>query len=164
MTVAELFKKLDYGPAPEAAAPALAWIKAHDGKFGNFIGNEWTDPAKGEFFDTVDPANGSVLARVAQSSGGDVEAAVRAAREAVTQWSGLSGHARARYLYAIARRVQKNSRLLAVLETLDNGKPIRETRDIDVPLAARHFYYHAGWAQLMESEFPDFMSVGVVGQ
>jgi aldehyde dehydrogenase (NAD+) len=93
-----------------------------------------------------------------------VDAAVAAAREAFDGWSALPGHVRARYLYALARQVQRHSRLFAVLESLDNGKPIRESRDIDIPLVARHFYYHAGWAQLMTSEFPGYRSVGVVGQ
>ncbi len=90
--------------------------------------------------------------------------AVAAAREAFASWSKLSGHARARHLYAIARNIQKHYRLLAVLESLDNGKPIRESRDIDIPLVARHFYYHAGWAELMERELADYQPVGVVGQ
>ncbi len=93
-----------------------------------------------------------------------MDAAVAAARAAFASWSKLSGHARARYLYAIARNIQKHYRLLAVLESLDNGKPIRESRDIDIPLVARHFYYHAGWAQLMERELADYQPVGVVGQ
>ena len=94
----------------------------------------------------------------------DVDAAVRAARAASSKWRALTPHVRARYLYALARLVQKHSRLLAVLETMDNGKPIRESRDIDIPLVARHFYYHAGWAQLLEQEFPDHEPCGVVGQ
>ncbi len=105
-----------------------------------------------------------MLARVAQADGTDVDAAVAAARHAQKRWGALSGHARARVLYAIARLIQKNSRLFAVIEALDNGKPIRETRDIDVPLVARHFYHHAGWAQLMASEMPDRAPVGVCGQ
>ncbi len=80
------------------------------------------------------------------------------------RWQALSGHERARYLYALARQVQKHSRRLAVLETMDNGKPIRESRDIDIPLVARHFYHHAGWAQLLETEFPNYTACGVVGQ
>src|SRR4029078_11091419 len=94
----------------------------------------------------------------------DVNKAVKAARAAFKGWSALPGYTRARHLYAIARLIQKHSRLFAVLETLDNGKPIRETRDIDVPLVARHFYHHAGWAQLLGSEFPGTAPVGVVGQ
>ena len=86
----------------------------------------------------------------------DMNAAVAAARKALPVWQALSGHERARYLYALARLVQKHARRLAVLETMDNGKPIRESRDIDIPLVARHFYHHAGWAQLLESEFPNY--------
>ena len=93
-----------------------------------------------------------------------MEAAVSAARKALPGWQALSGHERARYLYALARQVQKHSRRLAVLETMDNGKPIRESRDIDIPLVARHFYHHAGWAQLLETEFPNYTACGVVGQ
>ncbi len=93
-----------------------------------------------------------------------MDAAVKAARAALPKWQALTAHARARYLYALARQVQKHSRLLAVLETMDNGKPIRESRDIDIPLVARHFYHHAGWAQLLAQEFPDFTACGVVGQ
>ena len=89
---------------------------------------------------------------------------MKAARKASARWQALSGHQRARYLYALARQVQKHSRRLAVLETMDNGKPIRESRDIDIPLVARHFYHHAGWAQLLESEFPGYAACGVVGQ
>src|SRR6185436_14311043 len=94
----------------------------------------------------------------------DVDAAVAAARKAFPIWSALTPHARARHLYALARAVQKHSRLLAVLESMDNGKSIRETRDLDIPLVARHFYHHAGWAQLMESEFAGYGPIGVIGQ
>src|SRR6266853_1058550 len=104
------------------------------------------------------------LADVAQGSVADVDAAVKAAGAALHGWQKLSGHQRAKYLYALARQVQKHSRRLAVLETMDNGKPIRESRDIDIPLVARHFYYHAGWAQLLLQEFPDYTACGVVGQ
>jgi len=101
---------------------------------------------------------------VAQGSKADVAAAVAAANAAAPAWAALPGHARARYLYALAREVQRHSRLLAVLESLDNGKPIRETRDLDIPLVARHFYHHAGWAQLRDTEFPGYVPIGVVGQ
>ena len=99
---------------------------------------------------------GELLATVASASASDVDAAVAAARAALPGWQALTGHQRARYLYALARQVQKHSRRLAVLETLDNGKSIRESRDIDIPLVARHFYYHAGWAQLRDEEFPGY--------
>src|SRR5204863_410977 len=93
----------------------------------------------------------------------DVNAAVAAARAALPAWQSLTAHARARWLYALARGVQKHSRLFAVLESMDNGKSIRETRDIDIPLVARHFHHHAGWAQLLDAEFPRHRGVGVVG-
>src|SRR5262249_7979471 len=118
----------------------------------------------GEFFDSNDPSTGEKLASIAQGGAQDVNAAVAAARAALPGWQAIGCHARARYLYALARLVQKHSRRLAVLETLDNGKPIGESRDIDIPLVARHFYHHAGWAQLLESEFPGYEACGVVGQ
>jgi aldehyde dehydrogenase (NAD+) len=130
--------------------------------FGHFIGGAWTAP--GRLFEIMNPASGRVIARVSDGSPADVDAAVAAAREALPGWRAIGGHARARHLYALARAVQKHSRLLAVLETMDNGKSIRETRDIDVPLVARHFYHHAGWAQLLDSEFPGYEAIGVVGQ
>jgi len=163
-TVASIFETMEWGPAPEASGPALDWIRAKGGTFGLFIGGRWVAPAAGETFETINPATRAVLARVAQAGAADVDAAVRAAREALPAWSGLPGHARARYLYALAREVQKHARLLAVLESLDNGKSIRETRDLDIPLVARHFYHHAGWAQLRDTEFPGYGPIGVVGQ
>ncbi|HEX4627725.1 MAG TPA: aldehyde dehydrogenase family protein, partial [Gemmatimonadales bacterium] len=162
--VAEIFETMAYGPAPESDTPALEWIAKHRGQLGLFIGGRWTNGTGSERFDVVNPATASTIARVTQAAGTDVDAAVVAARKAFPAWSGLSGHARARYLYALARAVQKNARLLAVLESLDNGKSIRETRDLDIPLVARHFYHHAGWAQLLESEFAGYGPVGVVGQ
>ena len=104
------------------------------------------------------------MTQVAAANSADVDAAVAAARTAFERWGKTPGHVRARYMYAIARHIQKHSRLLAVLESLDNGKTIRETRDLDIPLVARHFYYHAGWAQLMATELPGYEPVGVVGQ
>ncbi|HYU10870.1 MAG TPA: aldehyde dehydrogenase family protein [Gemmatimonadales bacterium] len=164
-TVAKLFETMEYGPAPESDAPALEWIKQHDdGRFGHYIDGRWVAPSAGQYFETINPATKAVLARVAQGSKADVDAAVAAANAAAPAWADLPAHARARYLYALAREVQRQSRLLAVLESLDNGKPIRETRDLDIPLAARHFYHHAGWAQLRDSEFPGYVPVGVVGQ
>ena len=164
MKVAELTKTLVYGAAPEAAKPALDWIAGHNGKFQIFINNAWKNPSGKEWFDSINPATGKKLGSVAQATSADVNAAVKAARKAYPGWSATPGHIRARYLYAIARQIQKHSRLFAVLETMDNGKPIRETRDIDIPLVARHFYYHAGWAQLMDKELPDHQSIGVVAQ
>ncbi len=164
MSVAEIFETMEYGPAPEGTDTALDWIKGHKGKFGLFIDGQWAKAKSGETFDTASPSSGQVLAKIAQGNAQDVDAAVSAARAAQPGWAALGGHGRARHLYALARLVQKHSRLLAVLESLDNGKPIRETRDIDIPLVARHFYHHAGWAQLMDGEFAGYGPVGVVGQ
>jgi aldehyde dehydrogenase (NAD+) len=164
MSIAEKFVSMEYGPAPEDPKEAQLWLDRHGHKFNHFIAGEWRTPAAGEYFDTVDPSNGDKLASVAQGSSADIDAAVRAARAASPNWHALKPHLRARYLYNLARLVQKHSRLLSVLETMDNGKPIRESRDIDIPLVARHFYYHAGWAQLLDREFPEHESCGVVGQ
>ena len=164
MSIAEKFLTMEYGPAPEDPKEAQAWLDRHKRRFGHFINGAWRTPAGGEYFETLDPSNGEKLASVAQGSATDVDAAVEAARAAFPKWRVLTPHVRARYLYALARLVQKHSRLLAVLETMDNGKPIRESRDIDIPLVARHFYYHAGWAQLLEQEFPEYEPCGVVGQ
>src|SRR5580693_3209033 len=164
MSIAEKFLTMEYGPAPEDPKEAQAWLDRHGHRLQHFIGGGWQAPAAGKHFDTVDPSNGEKLASVAQGSPADIDAAVRAARTAFPKWRALTPHVRARYLYALARLVQKHSRLLAVLETMDNGKPIRESRDIDIPLVARHFYYHAGWAQLLKQEFPEYEPCGVVGQ
>jgi aldehyde dehydrogenase (NAD+) len=163
-TVAELFETMAYGPAPESDKPALEWLARHGGEFGLFIAGRWTKGKTDEGFDVINPATTARLAHVTQAGSADVAAAVAAARQAFPAWSALSGHARARHLYALARAVQKHTRLLAVLESLDNGKSIRETRDLDIPLVARHFYHHAGWAQLLEPEFAGYGPLGVVGQ
>jgi aldehyde dehydrogenase (NAD+) len=165
-TIPDLFTSaaLDFGPAPESDAPARVWLAKHEGVFKHYIGGRFTEPSSGERFESIDPSTGASLGRVAQGSAADIDSAVSAARAAYPAWAALTAHARARHLYALARTVQKHSRFLAVLETLDNGKTIRETRDIDVPLVARHFYHHAGWAQLRDAEFPGYTPVGVVGQ
>ena len=162
MSVADILETMDYGEAPESAAEALAWLVDQGDRFGHFIDGAFTKPGDG--FESRNPATGEVLATLTQASQSDVDAAVKAARRAQPGWEKLGGHGRARVLYAIARLLQKHSRLFAVLEVLDNGKPIREARDIDVPLAQRHFYYHAGMAQLMESELPEAQALGVCGQ
>ncbi|MGJ8627031.1 MAG: aldehyde dehydrogenase family protein [Sulfitobacter sp.] len=162
MNVSDIFETMDYGKAPESAADALAWLVDMGDRFGHFIDGAFTDPGDG--FDSKNPATREVLATLTQATQADVDTAVKAARKAQPKWEKLGGHGRARYLYALARLLQKHSRLFAVLEVLDNGKPIREARDIDVPLAQRHFYYHAGMAQLMESELPDAQALGVCGQ
>jgi aldehyde dehydrogenase (NAD+) len=164
MSIVEKFVTMDYGPAPEDPREALAWLERHHRRFAHFINGVWHSPVEAKYFDTTDPSTGEKLAEVARGSPVDIDAAVKAARHALPQWQSLTPHARARYLYALARQIQKHSRRLAVLETLDNGKPIRESRDIDIPLVARHFYHHAGWAQLLPREFPAHEACGVVGQ
>ncbi|WP_435259905.1 aldehyde dehydrogenase family protein [Thioclava sp. FR2] len=161
MTIKEIFDTMSYGPAPEGNAEALAWLAKHKNAFGHFINGQFTAPEAP--FDTKNPATGKVLATVSQGSDASVNAAARAARAAQGKWAKLPGSARAKYLYALARLVQKHARLFAVLETMDNGKPIRESRDIDIPLVARHFYYHAGLAQLIDSELPGHQPLGVCG-
>jgi aldehyde dehydrogenase (NAD+) len=162
--VGQIFESLEYGPAPESAAQAHEWLDRRNRRFDVFIANEWVKPHGGEYFETVNPATARPLAHIAQGSAEDVDEAVKAARNAFAAWQDLGGHGRARYLYALARQIQKHARLFAVLESLDNGKPIRESRDIDIPLVARHFYHHAGWAQLLASEFAGYQATGVVGQ
>ena len=162
MTVKDIFETMDYGTAPEAAGDAFAWIVDQGASFGHFINGSFTTPTKD--FDSKNPATGETLATLSQATQTDIDAAVAAARAAQPKWAKSGGHARARVLYAIARLLQKHGRLFAVLETLDNGKPIRESRDIDIPLAQRHFYYHAGMAQLMQAELPDRQAIGVCGQ
>ncbi|MGK5023756.1 aldehyde dehydrogenase family protein [Janthinobacterium sp. RB2R34] len=164
MSVSHYFDTMDYGPAPESDTDARAWLARHSDGFGHFINGAFTPATAGSLFDTNEPATGKPLARITQGTQADVDAAVAAARAAQENWHAIGGHARARHLYSLARMVQRHARLFAVVEALDNGKPIRETRDIDVPLVARHFYHHAGWAQLQEREFADQVPVGVIGQ
>ncbi len=164
-TLTSLIATLDYGPAPESEAKAREWLKAHEGKFSHSINGAWQLPRQGKYFSTINPSRSSeVLAEVALGTKEDVDAAIEAASAAFPRWSGMSGHQRARYLYAIARAIARHARVFAVLESLDNGKPIRETRDIDIPVVIRHFYYHAGWAQTMASEFPGYRPGGVIAQ
>lgn len=160
--IAQIFQSLEYGPAPELPDQANAWLDSHGRKFGHFIDGKWTKP--GKTFISENPANADRLADISEGSAEDVDKAVKAARAAFKPWSALSGYERGKYLYAIARAIQKHSRLFAVLETMDNGKPIRESRDVDIPLVARHFYHHAGWAQHLSRQFPDHVPYGVCGQ
>ncbi len=164
MTIQEIFDTMSYGPAPESAAAANQWLDAHNRQFDLFINGAWAKPQSGDYIQVTNPATGAALARTASAGEKDIEAAVNAARSAFAPWHKLSGHERARYMYAIARNIQKHQRLLAVLEAIDDGKSIRETRDIDIPLVARHFYYHAGWAQVLAKDLPGYGPVGVVGQ
>ncbi|HET9108829.1 MAG TPA: aldehyde dehydrogenase family protein, partial [Steroidobacteraceae bacterium] len=162
--MAEIFDSLSYGPAPEDAGAARGWLAAHADGFPLFIGGQWRASHQREAaIPCVSPATGERLSSITQSCAQDVDDAVACAQAAFPEWS-QSPHARARVLYALGRLIQKHSRLFAVLESLDNGKPIRETRDLDIPLAARHFTYHAGWAQLIQRELPQHEPLGVVGQ
>ena len=163
-TIAELFRTMEYGPAPESPGPAEAWLEAHGRRFGHFVGGAWTDPADDRLFESRCPADDTLLAHVSQGTPDEVSHAVATARSAFPEWSQLDGHERARHLYALARGVQKHARLFAVLESMDNGKPIRESRDLDIPLVARHFYHHAGWAQVLDREFPGRPPLGVAAQ
>ncbi|MGA8711955.1 MAG: aldehyde dehydrogenase family protein, partial [Roseiarcus sp.] len=142
--IKDILRTMDYGPSPESSEHVLSWLERHKAGFGLFINGRFTNP--GALFDVFNPATGERIAGATQGSPADIDAAVTAARRAQPKWAALSGYGRAKHLYALARHVQKRERFLAVLETIDNGKPIRESRDIDVPLVARHFYHHAGWA------------------
>ncbi len=164
MEVRDLFESLDYGPAPESPDVARQWLKDRDERLNHYIGGEWVTPESGEYFPSHNPANGDLLGMVADGNEADVNRAVAAAADALEGWVAIGGHGRARFLYAMARHIQKNSRLFTVMESLDNGKPVRESRDIDIPLVARHFYHHAGWAQLMRQEMQGYRPIGVVGQ
>ena len=161
--VGEAFANPDYGAAPESDDFANEWLRGGRRSFGHFIGGRWTD-GEGALRETRCPADGRLLANFRYGTADDVNGAVAAARAALPGWQELGGHGRARHLYRLARHLQKRSRLFSVVESLDNGKPVRESRDLDIPLAARHFYHHAGWAQLLPAEFPGYEPVGVVGQ
>ena len=160
--VRELFETMEYGPAPEDASLVKQWIESHDGIFGHWIDGQWSQAT--QHFESINPATEKKLAAIGQGLDSDVNAAVSAARNALKPWQELGSNGRARCLYGLARQVQKHARMLAVLETLDNGKPLRETRDVDVPLVARHFYHHAGWASVLDSEMPNTSAYGVIGQ
>ncbi len=152
----------DYAPAPEARD-----IVTLQERYGLFVGGELVDPRSGEWFATIDPSSEEPLAEVAQAGPEDVDLAVEAAREAFTNgWSSLAPSERAKYLFRIARILQERSREFAVLESLNGGKPIRESRDVDLPLAAAHFFYYAGWADKLEYAFPNRRPrpLGVAGQ
>ncbi len=151
----------DYSPAPESVKPVIR------AEYGLFIDGKWSRAAGGRTFETINPATEKPLARVAEASAADVDRAVTAARRAYEKvWSKTSGADRGKYLFRIARMIQEKSRELAVLETMDGGKPIRESRDVDLPLVAAHFFYHAGWADKLAYAFPGRTPrpLGVAGQ
>ncbi|WP_037605562.1 aldehyde dehydrogenase family protein [Streptacidiphilus rugosus] len=157
--MAQLF---EYAPAPESRAAAGDIAST----YGHYIDGEFVESTGSEALKTVDPSTEEVLAEFAQGTEGDVDRAVAAARKAFTSWSALPGVERGKYLFRIARIIQERSRELAVLESIDNGKPIKETRDVDLPLVAAHFFYYAGWADKLEfaGYGPNPRPVGVAAQ
>jgi aldehyde dehydrogenase (NAD+) len=151
-----------YQPAPESTDHARI-----EPRYQLFINGEFVKPASGKYFTTISPSTEKVLSEVAQANDKDIDAAVKAARNAYEKvWKKMPGSERGKYLYRIARIIQERARELAVIESMDGGKPIRESRDVDVPLAAAHFFYYAGWADKLEYAFPnrDVSPVGVAGQ
>lgn len=164
MKIKEIYETMAYGPATESAAVAIDFLDTHNSTFQLFIDGEWKEPTSGNYFDSINPSTKENLAKIAAANVEDVDEAVVAANKALPKWKAIGGYQRAKYLYALARQIQKHARLFAVLESLDNGKPIRETRDIDIPLVARHFYHHAGWARLKDTQLKEYEEIGVIGQ
>jgi aldehyde dehydrogenase (NAD+) len=163
-SVREIFETMEYGPAPEAANVAVDWLEAHRRTFYPFVNGRFARFIDECYFDSADPRNGQTFARIVECGEIEVNAAVEAAKSAFPYWSALTGYERARYLYAIAHEIQRNARLLAVLESLNSGKPIHASRDIEIPLVARHFYHHAGWAHLRNETFIGYEPIGVCAQ
>lgn len=173
-SVAEIYESMDYGPAPESASAAHAWLNGHNGRFDLYIGGRWVAPDSGTWFSAIDPSRNKSIAEIALAGRASVDAAVAAARAAQPAWQALGGHGRARVLYALARLVQRHARLLAVVETLDNGKPIRDSRAADIPLVIDCIRYYAGWADKIHGStipirgnyfcYTKREPVGVVGQ
>ena len=164
MILMDNFNNLEYSSALESSSEAQAWLAEQNTHFGHFINGSWLHNETADTMPVTNPANAEQLATIELADASVVDAAVAAAQKALPAWQALGGMGRAKVLYALARSLQKHTRLFAVLETLDNGKPIRESRDADVPLAVRHFYHHAGWAKIQAEEFADYQPVGVVGQ
>ncbi|HEY1365698.1 MAG TPA: aldehyde dehydrogenase family protein [Gaiellaceae bacterium] len=169
--MAELEKRRDRAPVPSdwtyAPAPEARDIVSIEERYGLFVGGEWVEPRSGEHYRTISPADEEPLAEVAQAGPEDVAAAVASARNAFENgWSALAPSERAKYLFRIARILQERAREFAVLESLNGGKPIKESRDVDLPLAAAHFFYYAGWADKLEYAFPNRKPrpLGVAGQ
>ena len=156
------FKNINYGPAPEDSKDVMRWIQELDRPNKLYINGTWVKSNSNKKLNIINPSNNKKLATLAISNKKDVNLSVSSAKKAFNKWSKISPLSRSKYLYALARLIQKHSRFLAVLETIDNGKPIRETRDIDIPLVARHFYYHAGWAAKINDKTSN--PIGVVGQ
>ena len=150
----------EYDPAPEGVKVEIA------AKYGHFINGKFVEPKSGKYMDTVNPATGEKLAKIAVGNAADVDTAVKAARKAFGEWSKLTGAERGKYIFRIARILQERARELAVLETMDGGKPIKEARDVDIPLVAQHFFYNAGWADKLDYVVPgkEVKPLGVCGQ
>ena len=164
MTLIKSFQKLDYSQALESDNEAHTWLKKHGNRFGQYIDGVFTSQDSADLIATHNPANGELLAHIETADDSQINVAVDAAVKSQAKWFKAGGHERAKALYALARLLQKHARLASVLETLDNGKPIRESRDADIPLAIRHFYYHAGWAQLQHEELANYEPIGVAAQ
>jgi aldehyde dehydrogenase (NAD+) len=162
--VREIFETMEYGPAPEPAEAAVDWLEGHRRTFHPFVNGRFAKFIDECYFDSVDPRNGQTLARIVECGEIEVNAAVDAAKSAFPYWSALTGYERAGYLYAIARQVQRHARLLAVVESLDRGIPIHASLDTEMPLVARHFYHHAGWAHLRNETFIGYEPIGVCAQ
>jgi len=164
MTILKSFDNLEYSEAFESNKKAQEWLETNGRRFGQLINGQFVSSKNSKLITSVDPSNGELLANIEVASPSQLDSAVTSAKKAQPAWEKLGGHERAKMLYALARLIQKHSRLISVLESLDNGKPIRESRDIDIPLAIRHFYHHAGWAQLQEKEFSSYKAIGVIAQ
>ena len=164
MTLTEEFEQLNYSQALESDSQAQAWLQQNERRFGHYINGAFVSELGATLIDVCNPSTSEVLAQIEVATSEQISTAVSSAREAQAGWWSLGGLGRAKILYALARNLQKYARLAAVLETLDNGKPIRESRDADIPLAIRHFYHHAGWAKLQAQEFPNHRPVGVAAQ
>ncbi|MGY8862967.1 MAG: aldehyde dehydrogenase family protein, partial [Pseudomonadales bacterium] len=163
-TLIQDFEQLNYSQALESDSEAQAWLQQNERRFGHYINGAFVSQADAQLIDVCNPATSEVLAQIEIATSEQVDIAVASARDAQPNWWALGGLGRAKVLYALARNLQKYARMAAVLETLDNGKPIRESRDADIPLAIRHFYHHAGWAKLQHQEFPNHGPVGVAAQ
>ena len=162
--IAPIFESMEYGSAMESDAIARKWLKQHKSSFGHFISGRWSTPRKSKWVEINSPATGEMLGKMPLGTKADVLDAVKSSCKAQKSWAAIGGFKRAKYLYDLASLIQKNSSLLAVLESLNTGKPVREVRNTDVNLAVRHFYHHAGWAQLLDREFPEYEACGVIGQ
>ena len=163
-TLAQDFQQLNYSQALESDKEAQAWLEQNERRFGHYIDGAFVGQADATLVDVYNPATSEVLAQIEVATSKQIDLAIASARKAQPSWWALGGFGRAKILYALARNLQKYARLAAVLETMDNGKPIRESRDADIPLAIRHFYHHAGWAKLQAQEFPNHGPVGVAAQ